>query len=338
MILIKAEGKDSQHALIVAEAVRRGYRTLDTTKDIGHPATVLISPEGQWDLLVQGIPSSWTSMQTRYLCDNKHLTKLVFQELNIPAPENIIFQEANDSQVADFLQKHTVCVGKPQIGDNGIGVRMNLRTVEQVAEFVEQYRHLREPFMLESQVTGQDLRIQVIGGKIVAACIREPAHVIGDGYSNLNTLVQRRQKVIQAQNPANQLILDEVTLSLIKNQGLSLEGIPDLGQKVVLKNVSNIGQGGIPIDVTDRLHPVYHHWVELVGQRICSSYFALDIVAISPENSPEQGSYAIEINSEPSWYHHTFSEVRTHNLAPYVMDHLARSNGRKVQMDTTAMN
>ena len=324
MELIKAEGKDRQHQLILGEAIRRGFYTEEVTHELGFPATLLVSPSGRTHLLVQGIPASWTSMQARYLCDLKSLTKSVFEAVRIPSPPSIRFSDLNRSRdaITQFLKSHAPCVCKPVIGDNGVGVEMNISTLAEVEEYLARNSELDDKFLLEKYVKGEDLRIQVIGGRIVAACVREPAYVIGDGNSSLQELVEERRGIIKGQNPNNQLDLDAISMILIEEQGLTLAAIPKQGQKVVLKTVSNIGQGGIPVDVTDRLHPEYSKWVRKVAEFLNTTYFALDIIGNAPEVSPSHGSYAIEINSEPAWLHHTFSEVRTHNLAKVVVDEL----------------
>lgn len=321
MTLIQDEGRLLQHQMVVEEAIRRGITVTDVSDVIEFPAVLLESPKGQRELVVQGGPSSWTHMQTRCLCDYKHLTKIVFQRVGINAPKNILFNNPTDTNIKDFFEPGQSYVCKPNIGDGGIGVELGIRSLEEIQSYWERNKQLCTAFLLEEQVTtGSDLRIQVIGGKIAAACIREPACVIGNGKNSLIELIDARRMIMKTQNPANHLELDKVSMKLIEQQRLHLASIPIDGQKVVLKTVSNIGQGGIPIDVTDKLHPTYHQWVKKVEAFLKTAYFALDFISPDPAENPIKTSYCIEINPQPTWLHHTFSERKTHNLAAVVLD------------------
>ena len=92
-----------------------------------------------------------------------------------------------------------------------------------------------------------------MGGKIVAACIREPAYVIGNGKDSLKSLVEKRSAAMQKQNPYNFLEIDNASRFLLAQQKIQLADIPEHNRKIQLKFVSNMAQGGIATDVTDEI-------------------------------------------------------------------------------------
>lgn len=317
-IEIAAQEGDIQHELILAAARKRGVETIDLSDSVGKRAA-LLQLDGKTELLVAGIPTSMMNMQTRFLCDLKQLTKTVFEMLSIPYPQSILLSAPDEDAVSQFVKPGKQYVCKPQCAANGLGVQLGITTYEEVAKYFDKNIDLDENFLLEEQVEGTDIRIQVIGGKIVAACIREPAFVLGDGQLTVVQLVDRRREVIASQNPSNQLILDQTSLDLIAKQGLSLNAIAEKDQKVVLKEVTNMGQGGVAIDITDDLHPLYHEWIEKINNFIQSDYYALDLIGQSPEADPREGCIALELNAQAEWVHHTFSERRTHDLASLII-------------------
>lgn len=309
-----------QHDLILKAAVARGISVKDVSSEMNCDAAVL-SLGDQSEFLVRGTPTSLISVRSQHYCDNKALTKHAFAQLDIPAPESIIFQNPEEENVKNFLVPGKKYVCKPPDGTNGVGVVMNISSIEEVVGYWQSHHQdKKDVFLLEEQIEGEDLRVQVVGGQIVAVCTREPAHVIGDGHSSLGALISSHQTVVRTQNPANDLIVDETTERLLKKQDLKMEDIPAAGQKVMLKELANMAQGAVAIDKTDAFHPGFQLWVDKLVDYLGTPYFAIDIIAPDLSAAPTEQAYALEINARPEWMHHTFSRGRTHDMAGLVLD------------------
>lgn len=308
-----------QHELILKAAEARGISVKDVSAEMNCDAAVL-SLGSKSELLVRGTPTSLISVRSQHYCDNKALTKKAFEHLDIPAPKSIVFQNPEDEAVRNFLKPGKKYVCKPPDGTNGVGVEMNNSSIEDVITYWED--HHNEPddvFLLEDQIEGEDLRVQVVDGKIVAVCTREPAHVLGDGQTNLQDLISQYQVVVRTQNPANDLVVDQTTNRLLQEQNIRLEDIPQAGQKVMLKELANMAQGAVAIDKTDAFHPGFQEWVDKLVAYLGTSYFAIDIIAPDLTAAPTHHAYALEINARPEWMHHTFSRGRTHDMAGLVL-------------------
>ncbi len=320
MSALEPEG-GAQHQLIVEEARRRGISTEHIPDNSGRAATLLKFGSKE-ELLIQGIPESWMSVHASRQCDDKQLTKQLFHRLKIPTLDSIEFATPEDLQSEGLFdgQKQFVC--KPTTGTNGVGIGFDMRSIDDVRMYHKANAHLGPTFMLEEQHPGYDLRIQVIGGQIAAACKRLPAFVTGDGTKSLVQLITERRKVVRSQNPANDIIVDDETASLISKQGLTLNTIIPIGLEVQLKRISNMAQGGHAIDVTDELAPGFSSWIQVIAKALNSSYFALDVMCNDHKILIDGSAKALEINIRAEWMHHTFSEVRTHDLAKTVVDTL----------------
>ncbi len=275
---------------------------------------------GRSELIKEGVPTSLINLRSQYYCDNKQLTKSAYEALQIPHPKSITFQSADEPAIAAFFREGQTYVCKPLDGTNGLGVVTDIQNMEMVKSYLDENQNLATRFMLEEQVGGEDLRIHVLGGKIIAACIREPACVIGNGKDDLKTLIAARRAVMHTQNPNNFLAIDQATKSLLAEQKISLEEVPAAQRKIQLKYVSNMAQGGIATDVTDDIHPVYHQWVADLSNYLNTGYFGLDLMTTNYAGDPNQYAEILEINARADWLHHTFSERRTHDIARMILE------------------
>ncbi len=312
---------EAQHHMIVEEARRRGISTKLSSDQYGRTATLLKSGSLE-ELLIEGIPESWMSLHASRQCDNKQLTKKLFNKLGIPTLDSVEFTQPDLLAKTGLFDGQKLFVCKPTIGTNGIGVCFDIRSIDDVRDYYREHVRLGPSFLLEEQHPGYDLRIQVIEGEIVAACKRLPAFVTGDGIKSLEQLIAERRKVVRVQNPANDLVVDSDTAALISGQGLTLDSIIPESTAVQLKRISNMAQGGRAIDVTDELAPGFSMWIEAITHEIRTGYFALDIMCLDHNTLLAESAKALEINIRAEWMHHTFSEVRTHDLAKTIVDAL----------------
>ncbi|KOG51970.1 hypothetical protein [Streptomyces varsoviensis] len=212
-------------------------------------------------------------------------------------------------------------VVKPRAGMHGDAVRMGLDSAEAVAAHMNTWRHRFRDWIVEERVDGRDLRIQLIGGELVAACVREPASVIGDGQTPLAELIKKHDAEIRALNPSNRLTVDSETEALLHRQGLEPGDAPAAGRVVRLKNTANLAKGGRAVDVSDSLHPGFHAWASAISQLFATDILAIDAICAAPHRPPEGNAAILEINTAPEWVHHTFSEHRTHDIAARVLRH-----------------
>ena len=312
-----------QHEKLINTAKKRGILITDVSELMQREASIL-EYNGQSELVIEGVPMSWINVSSQFYCDNKQLTKLSYEKLNIPHPKSIVFQTPDEPQVQSFLQKDQVYICKPLDSTNGIGVELDMRNFQMIKSYYKKYQFLNTRFLLEEQIEGKDLRIHVIEGKIVAACIREPAFVIGNGKDTLADLMENRRAIMKTQNEYNKLEVDEATEDLLQKQKITLADIPKDGQKIQLKYVSNIAQGGIPIDITDEIHPEYQRWATALAKDLGTGYMGLDFITTNYKETPYGNSWILEINARADWMHHTFSEVKTHDMAVIILEKLFR--------------
>ncbi|NWG45725.1 MAG: GNAT family N-acetyltransferase [Alphaproteobacteria bacterium] len=123
--------------------------------------------------------SELTSAVAMSRCDDKAVTRRLLEAAGLSVPAQA---EAKDrAAVEAFLREHTRIVVKPARGEQGNGVFVDITDAGEALHAVEEARQVCDRVLLEAYVPGQDLRIVVIDGDVVAAAVRGPAGVLGDG-------------------------------------------------------------------------------------------------------------------------------------------------------------
>jgi cyanophycin synthetase len=182
--------------------------------------------------------------------------------------------------------------------------------------------------VVERHVAGRDHRVLVVNGKVVAVAERIPAHVIGDGGSTVQQLIDtanadprrgRGHASVLTEIPA-----DEGTIEYLSQSGLSLDSVPAAGQRVLLRPTANLSTGGTSIDRTDEIHPDNVTACEMAAGVIGLDIAGLDVLT-SDISRPfhENGAVIIEVNSGPGIRMHTHpAEGKPRNVGGAILDML----------------
>lgn len=315
--------KDPHSLQLIAAASLMGIAWNDLSED-WQMDVLDFSSRGRTARVIDGRIYPGLSYQQELLCDQKFATKSLFKHLGIPTPAAMIFSDivSEKEQIKHMLAAFDPLVCKPLKGTDGHAVGMHFRSYEDILAHVKLFDETYDEWILEEQVGGDDLRIQIIGGKIAAACVRRPASVFGNGKDSIESLIQLRNEEIKGQNPYNFLETDETTLELIASQNFSLASIPPKDLEVQLKHVSNMSQGGRAVDCSDHLHRGYQSWIDQIASATGLRTFAFDALCTDPSGPPFRHAYALEINAKAQWLHHTFSDGKTHDIPKMILTDL----------------
>ncbi len=236
--------------IIVDEALRRG---IDVQVD--DPVTGLCTlSHGGRRIRCRESLSDLTSAVSMTLCQDKQLTHQCLQRIGLSLPAQQLAGSADDN--AAFLAEHGRIVVKPVDGEQGQGVAVDLRNPEQVEQAIAAARQFDSRVLLESFHEGQDLRILVIGFEVVAAAVRHPAEVIGDGRHRIGELIETQSRRRQAATHGESRIpLDEETRRTLADAGYDYDSVLPAGERLAVRRTANLHTGGSLEDVTATLHP-----------------------------------------------------------------------------------
>lgn len=166
--------------------------------------------------------------------------------------------------------------------------------------------------------SGKDLRIQSVGGKFFAACMREPANVVGDGKSTVENLITLKNI---KKLPGNRILKDKGTEDFLDNYGLKMESILEEGRKVYLTDLANISLGGDIWDVTDEVDNSYRDLVARIGIIFKERNFAVDLIVNDYTKSFfEDDAIVIELNVPGMWYHHLIAQPIGRDVGEAILD------------------
>ncbi len=203
------------------------------------------------------------------------------------------------------------------VGTHGQGVVLGVASADELRAHCAE--NPAPAWILEDLVPGDDLRLQALDGRLVAACVRWPAAVVGDGRSSIRQLMALLDARVAAHNPTNRCVPDADTARALGRR--ALDDILGVGERVRVKTVANLAVGATAVDVTDALHPTWARWTEAFAGALGLPFFALDAITTDPGLDPLGcGAMVLEANARPEWLHHTFSEGRTHDLARRILE------------------
>lgn len=216
-------------------------------------------------------------------------------------------------------------VAKPQDGNQGKGVSVNINTreeLEQAYRAAERYGVV----MVEKYLPGQDFRLLVVGNRLAAAARREPPQVVGDGEHTVRELVDEinldpRRSDGHATS-LTRIRLDDIALGQLKLQGLTPDAVPEKGRKVILRHNANLSTGGTATDVTDEVHPAVAASAVAAAQMVGLDICGVDVVCETVQRPLEaQAGGVVEVNAAPGLRMHlapSYGQPRP--IGQYVVD------------------
>ena len=244
-------GLNPYASILVEEAYKRG---IDVQIDDAAAGLFTLSHGGRRIRCRESL-SDLTSAISMSLCQDKCLTHKVLSLAGLNVPIQQLAGNADDNLA--FVEQHGRVVVKPVDGEQGNGVAVDLHSIEQVQQAIEAARAFDSRVLLESFHEGLDLRIVVIGFEVVAAAIRRPAQVIGDGQHRVQRLIEAQSRRRQAATGGESRIpLDAETLRTVQAAGYDYDSILPAGQVLTVRRTANLHTGGCLEDVTAVLHPV----------------------------------------------------------------------------------
>lgn len=251
---------------------------------------------------IQASETSNTSSIAVSMCQEKALTNQMLRAVGVPVPDGRTVTSAEDAwEAAQYVGLPVVV--KPEDGNQGKGVSVRLTTEEEV-HIAYAIAAAYGRVLVERYVEGDDYRLLVVNGSLVAAARRDPAHVIGDGVHTVAELVEivnlDPQRRSGHSSTLTKLKLDEAAILVLHQQGMTHESIPDAGQMVRLRTNANLSTGGTATDVTDEVHPHNARMAELAAQIMAMDVAGIDVLCHDITRPlHEQGGGIVEVNAAP---------------------------------------
>jgi GNAT-family acetyltransferase (TIGR03103 family) len=282
--------------IIADEAILRGIAVDVLDAQAGY----LRLTHGGTSIVTRESLSELTSAVAMSRCDDKRIARSVVADAGIRVPEGCTATFTDED--CRFLEKVGTAVVKPARGEQGAGITVGVTSADELDRAIELAAQHCPHVLIEERCEGEDLRIVVIGGKVIAAAIRQPPEVIGTGTHTIRQLIEaqsRRRSV--ATHGESVIPLDSVTEDTVHKQGRQLDDVLPANERLIVRHTANLHTGGTIHDVTDELNPVLAKVAVDAAEAIEIPVTGIDLIV--PAVQGEEYVF-IEANERPGLANH----------------------------------
>jgi len=282
---------------------------------------------GKFQRRIQATITSETRHTAVEIASDKRLTNQILADLGLPVPRQVRVYDAEEA-VEEAAGLGCPVVVKPLDGNHGKGVSIGLRTAEQVRAAFDQAAAYSSTVIVETFQEGNDYRLLVVNGKLLAVAQRVPGHVVGDGNRTVAELVelvnQDPRRGVGHEKVLTRLELDDQARRLLAEAGLTPESVLPAGRVFYLRSTGNLSTGGTSIDKTDVIHYDNRIMAERGVRAIGLDVGGVDFISPDVARShKEAGGAIVEINAAPGFRMHTApTEGTPRDVAGPVIDML----------------
>lgn len=251
------------------------------------------------------------SVMAATLSKDKIIASEILRHNFLPVPEQRLVAGESDVEEA-VLSIGPPLVVKGRSTDKGASVSTDITGRRALKRAIAKVRALGDQVIIQSHVPGDDYRVTVAYGQVLAAARLVPAHVVGDGRKSVIELISTTNKVRISENALGHwfvpLELNDEARAELASAGLEPETIPDMGQIVRLSGPANISLGGSAVDVTEDMHPSIISQCRRAADAFGLSIAGIDIVTTDISRPlAETGGVFIEVNATPGIRPHYLS-------------------------------
>ncbi len=277
------------------------------------------------------VTSETSSIGVELACD-KEDTKYLLEQAEVEVPRgDIISREGSVEDACRYVGYPLVI--KPIDGNHGRGITVDINSYDDALEAFKVAKEVSSRVIVEKYITGEDYRLLVINNNFVAAAKRTPAHVVGNGKSTIEELVEEvnkdprrgygHEKVLTA------ITINDLTKTIITDAGYTADSVLKEGELLILKDTANLSTGGTAEDLTDIVHPANVSMAERISKIIDLDICGIDIMTrdISQPLS-DTGGAVLEVNAGPGFRMHLAPTTGLpRNVAAPVVDKLFPQKG-----------
>ncbi len=305
--------------IIIAEILRRKlpFEIIDSNKNL-----LAVTYDNKEYIIHEGTISDANSLIAYWISNDKWMTRQFLQRKGIRQAKGILLERGFPHRQ---LQKVGFpAVVKPVDTDHGIAVSTNLQNHKELLTAINNAFLHANRVIVEDYFVGREYRFLVIDDQVRAIAYREPANVTGDGQSTIRQLIEQKNigRGTDYRHPLLKIIIDEEVLRHLKAFQRTPESILLTGEKMYLRNNSNLSTGGDSIDVTDEMPDYYCEVAVQSAQAAGLKLAGIDIIINDLQAPPSPENYiVVELNAPPMLSMHNFPYIgKNRHVEKYVLD------------------
>ena len=282
---------------------------------------------GKYQQRIQATVTGRTPHIAVELASDKEETNKILASLGLPVPRQELVTEQSDALKAARKLGGPVVV-KPYNGNHGRGITINIQEPDAIREAFQAAQAHSNSVIVETFQPGDDHRLLVVNGELVAATRRTPGHVVGDGTRTIAELVEEvnrdPRRGVGHEKVLTRIQLDREATMMMARLGMDAQSVPAAGQAVYLRSTANLSTGGTATDVTDVIHPDNRDMAVRAVRAIGLDVGGVDFITPDITESYKQiGGAVCEVNAAPGFRMHVApSEGTPRDAAGPVIDML----------------
>jgi cyanophycin synthetase len=263
---------------------------------------------GKYQQRIQATVTGRTSHIAVELASDKEETNKILAALGLPVPRQELVQ-SSDAAWRAARRLGLPVVTKPYNGNHGRGISIRLMTEEEVRAGFEAAREHSRSVIVETFLQGDDHRLLVVNGELIAATRRTPGHVVGDGTKTIAQLVelvnQDPRRGVGHEKVLTRIQLDREAAMMMERKGYTADSVPAADEVVHLRATANLSTGGTATDVTDIIHPDNRAMAERAIRAIGLDVGGVDFLSPNiAESYKTVGGGICEVNAAPGFRMH----------------------------------
>jgi cyanophycin synthetase len=227
------------------------------------------------------------------VADSKIRTITVAERLGIPTPAQLTSRDIR--QVRKLLSTYKKIVIKPVSESSGQGVSTNITSLEALERSYAYAKKYSSTIVAQQHIDGDDVRLLVIDGKFCSAVIRKPAHVIGDGTSTIQELIESANASVFRNDASRSSLMHINEKAALLFLGDAIATIVPDQEEVRVVGPANVSLGGSLHEATHLVPPAMISDAEAITKKLGLGICGVDIMW----DRLTEKHYLIEINATP---------------------------------------
>jgi cyanophycin synthetase len=307
-IATKPDEKNNLRAAVLWEEAERRGIVMQEFRPFGFSREIFFATFAHDTRAFDGLPRPRTARESALnWMDNKGVILKKFRAADIPVPQGKsctklsqaekVFHEIMENK--NSAAKNAVIV-KPTIGSRSRHTYVGIKDIEALRRAFKKAKELCPSVVVEEELSGFVFRITLIGGKIAGVMRREAPHVIGNGEHTIHELIIKENTNPLRHGPIfHELPLGEETVTILKEQSLSLDSIPAKDQMVIIHPKVSRAYGASTTEMAD-IHPDNEELFLKIAATLDDPLVGVDFMINDMSRSwKEQKCGIIECNSLP---------------------------------------
>ncbi|MFO8002186.1 MAG: glutamate ligase [Marinilabilia sp.] len=310
--------------IMIAEILKRNlpFEIIDQKNNL-----LVVYHNNKEYIIHEGTISDANSLIAFWISNDKWMTKQFLERKNISHPKGILLNK--NYQPDDTDQITFPAVVKPMDTDHGIAVSTDIRNKQELNQAINTALAHSDKVIVEEYHPGREYRFLVIDYQVRAIAYREPANITGDGQHTIRKLIgaKNQNRGDDYTHPLLKIKIDEEVERHLRYQSLTLDFVPKKGEKIYLRNNSNLSTGGDSIDVTDEIPVFYKKAAEKAAEAAGLKIAGIDIIIREMDKVPTKDNYiVVELNAPAMLSMHNFPyKGQNRHVEKYVLDCILNS-------------